>query len=92
MAAERAFRYCIGCSATGCETPAVYKIAAVWSDGTSRELKNYGLACDEHRELLLAAARQRHETPKRAEDETVGPVTLYRLRRGCRDQELDPLP
>jgi hypothetical protein len=92
MAAEQAFRYCIGCSASGCETPAVYKIAAVWSDGTSRELKNYGLACDEHRELLLAAARQRHQAPKRAEDETVGPVALYRLRSGYRDQELEPLP
>ena len=31
---------------------AIYKIAAAWSDGTSRELKNYGLACETHRDSV----------------------------------------
>ncbi len=38
----------------GCRAPAVYKIAATWSDGSSRELKNYGLACEGHRDQELA--------------------------------------
>jgi hypothetical protein len=70
---------------------AVYKIAASWSDGSSRELKNYGLACDHHRDRELAAARRRHEVLPRGEDETVGSVELYRLLPGCRDRDLEPL-
>ena len=56
---SRSFRYRPGCSAPGCDRPALYKIAAIWSDGTSRELKNYGLACENHRDLQLSAARGR---------------------------------
>jgi hypothetical protein len=71
--------------------PALYKIAAAWSDGSSRELKNYGVACERHRETELAAARLRHSRLRLAEDEAVGPVELYRLQLGCRDAELVPL-
>ncbi len=46
MDETKPFCYSPGCSAPACDRPAVYKIAAEWSDGTSRELKNYGLACD----------------------------------------------
>jgi hypothetical protein len=91
MAPERPFRYRPGCSTPSCETPAVYKIASSWSDGSSRELKNYGLACDQHRDRELAAARRRHEVLRRGEDETVAPVELYRLIPGCRDRDLEPL-
>jgi hypothetical protein len=90
MALEPHFRYRPGCSAARCQEAAIYKIAATWSDGTSRELKNYGLACERHREQELAAARRHHEGLRLAADEIVGPVSLYLLRPGCRDAELVP--
>jgi hypothetical protein len=86
---KKLFRYRAGCSVVGCTEPALYKLAATWSDGTSRELKNYGLACEAHRELQLARAWARHRGLLVSEDETVGPVELYVLRPGCRDAELD---
>jgi hypothetical protein len=69
----------------------VYKIAATWSDGSSRELKNYGLACEVHRDSQLAIARAHHQGIRLSDGETVGPVELYLLRWGCRDAELVPL-
>jgi hypothetical protein len=82
------FAYLTSCSAPRCAERAVYKLAALWSDGTSRELKNYGLACEAHRARLLAAARLRHEQLRVSEGETVGTVALYRLAPGLRDVEL----
>jgi hypothetical protein len=82
------FRYCPGCSALACDRPALYKIAAVWSDGTSRELKNYGLACEDHRDLQLSAAQGRLRSLRLTDAESVGPVELYILRTGCRDVDL----
>ena len=91
MASEVPFHYRAACSANRCRNPAVYKIAATWSDGSSGELKNYGLACEQHRDQELAVARRHHEGLRLAEDETVGPVELYVLRSGCRDAELVPI-
>ena len=91
MVCEKPFHYHPECSASRCGNPAVYKIAAAWSDGSSGELKNYGLACEQHRDQELAVARQHHQGLRLAEAETVGPVELYRLRPGCRDAELVPV-
>jgi hypothetical protein len=77
------------CSQAGCDRPAAYKIAAVWSDGTSRELKNYGLACSDHRETQASRAR-RHRDALRLQDwETVGEVRLYRFDPERRDIDLE---
>jgi len=91
MACEKPFHYRPGCSANLCSKPAVYKIAATWRGGSSGELKNYGLACEHHRDQELAVARRRHQGLRLAEAETVGPVELYRLRSGIRDADLVPL-
>jgi hypothetical protein len=91
MALEPQFRYRPGCSTVGCTAPALYKIAATWSGSSSRELKNYGLACELHREEALAAARPHLEGLRLAEGETVGSLDLYLLREGSRDAELVPL-
>jgi hypothetical protein len=91
METEKPFRYRPLCSALACQRPAVYKIAASWSDGSSRELKNYGLACAVHRDAQLEAARRRHAGLRLSDDETVGPVELFLLRPGCRDAELVPV-
>jgi hypothetical protein len=88
MEPRRVFRYQPTCHAPECRAPAIYKIAAAWSDGTSRELKNYGLACEAHRASLLERARGDHGGLRLAEGETVGPIELYLLRDGCRDAEL----
>jgi hypothetical protein len=90
MAQESRFRYLPRCSAPGCALPAVYKAGAVWSDGTSRELKNYGLACEAHRQALLDRARRHRDGLRLADGETVGHVALYRLEPGRRDAELTP--
>jgi len=91
MEPNRVFRYQPSCNAPDCREPAVYKIAAAWSDGTSHELKNYGLACEAHRDSQLQQARIVHRNLRQAEGETVGPVELYVLREGCRDAELVPV-
>src|SRR5215211_1217282 len=85
------FHYQPRCSTPGCDRPALYKVAAAWSDGTSRELKNYGTACQEHRDALLARARANRGALRPAEGETLGPVGLYQLAPGRRDSELKRL-
>ncbi len=82
------FTYQPVCSVPGCERPAIFKVAAVWSDGTSRELKHYGLACEAHRDEQLARAQASRRKLKLAEGETVGEVGLYQLLPGVRDAEL----
>ena len=89
MESTRRFRYAPMCSEIGCNQPAVYKVAAVWSDGTSRELKNYGLACSAHAESQSARAK-RHRDRLRLQDwETVGDVRLYRFDPDRRDKDLE---
>jgi hypothetical protein len=86
------FHYQPTCSAPNCDHPAVYKVAAPWSNGSSRELKNYGLACESHRDWQLNLAKQNRQGLKVAEGEVVGPVGLYQLTAGKRDMELSRLP
>jgi hypothetical protein len=88
----KAFQYKPACTASNCDKPALYKIAAVWSNGTSRELKNYGLACADHRDSQLALAQLHRQGLRLAEGESVGPVGLYQLIEGKRDVELPRLP
>ncbi len=89
---DKPFQYQITCSAPNCNQPAVYKIAAPWSDGISRELKNYGLACEAHRDSQLARGQLHRQGLVLAEGETVGQVGLYQLVPGKRDLELPRLP
>lgn len=82
------FTYQPTCSVSGCQEPAHFKVAAPWSDGTSRELKNYGQTCDDHRDFQLERARRARGELKLAEGETVGEVGLYQLIPGMRDVDL----
>ncbi len=75
------FRYAATCHAAGCAFPPCCKIAAPWSHGPLRELKNYGLACEGHRDQLLALARSRREALAVGDDEAVGPVATFPLGR-----------
>jgi hypothetical protein len=82
------FQYHPRCSSPRCVEPALYKIAAAWSNGSSRELKNYGLACEAHRDSQLARAQIHSQGVALAEGETVGKVGVYRLKTGVRDVAL----
>ena len=88
MADYRVFHYLPRCSAPNCNQPATFKVGAVWSDGTSRELKNYGLTCEGHRQSQLERARRNRDGLKLADGETLGPIALYVLEPGRRDSEL----
>lgn len=89
MEPPRRFRYVPMCSEVGCDREAIYKVAAVWSDGTRRELKNYGLACSAHAEAQTARAQGRRDLLKLQDWETVGDVRLYRFDPDLRDSDLE---
>ena len=89
---EYVFRYRPLCSTEGCSEPVVYKVAACWSDGTSREMKNYGLACEIHRDAQLERGRLHRQELALGEGETLGPAELYRLVPGQLDSVLPLLP
>lgn len=86
------FHYQPMCSAPNCGKAAVFKVAAPWSNGTSHELKNYGLACEIHRDSQLARAQLNRNDLALAEGESVGAVGLYELEPGSRDATLARLP
>ena len=73
--------YPVLCSRKGCSQPAAYKVAARWSDGPLREWKNYGLACESHRDALVARATSHRESLAVRDDEQVGPVEVFELPR-----------
>jgi hypothetical protein len=86
------FQHSPTCSAQGCGQPAVYKVAAPWSNGTQRELKTYGLACEAHRQDLLARGKTSRKGLTLAQGENIGEVGVYQLIAGKRDAELPRLP
>jgi hypothetical protein len=81
------FRYTPACSQPGCTAAAVYKVAAVWRDGTFRELKTYALACPEHLEPLRIAAADRHARLVLRDEEAVEPLGVYLLASAPRDAD-----
>lgn len=82
------FQYQPECSHSGCPNLAKFKVAASWSDGTSHELKNYGVACEAHRDEMYVRATQHRLALALAEGEVVGPVGVYELTPGRRDRDL----
>jgi hypothetical protein len=74
---ETTFHYEALCSSPGCPEAPRYRIAAPWSHGPLHELKNYGLACERHRDSLLARAREHRESLAVRDDEQVGPVEAF---------------
>jgi hypothetical protein len=84
--------YVVRCTAQGCHEPATYKIAAEWSDGTTKELKTYGLACESHLQLLFRRSRDRQRGYRLAEGESLGAPAVFRIEQGRRDRELVRMP
>jgi hypothetical protein len=80
--------YPVCCYRPDCGRPAVYKIAARWSDGVTHELKTYALSCEECLAEWLRASRAKQAACRLAPGETLEPPGVYELARGQRDREL----
>lgn len=85
------FHYRPECDAVGCQSEPTYKLAASWTNGTSRELKSYGVVCPDHLTRLLVRARASRAALVVTEGEYVGEVGVYRLEPGRLDTELTPI-
>jgi hypothetical protein len=80
--------YPVICYAKGCPREAVFKIAARWSDGVTRELKTYFLACAECLPGLFRMARIKKAECRLAAVETLGDPEVFEMTRGRRDRDL----
>lgn len=78
----------VRCSAPDCTEPAVYKIAAPWSDGRFSELKTYGFSCDHHLRDVLRSAETRWLDYEPVSGETVHEIGIYRYEPGKPDSQL----
>jgi hypothetical protein len=76
---------------TNCGNPAIYKIAARWSDGVIQELKTYSLCCAGCLLEQFASSLKRFDQTRLLKDETLGTPGIYRLAEGQRDRELPRL-
>ena len=80
--------YPILCYRPECSVPAVFKIAARWSDGTTYELKTYALTCAACLPELFASAVGRQAVCRLTVGETLDAPGVYDLTRGSRDRAL----
>src|SRR5712692_753693 len=83
--------YPIYCYRKGCGRPAVYKIAARWSDGVTEELKTYALCCAECLPDWFRRSREKQAACHLAPGEIREPPGIYRIERGQRDRQLQRL-
>ena len=81
--------YPVLCYTKGCGQPAVYKIAARWSDGVTEELKTYALSCEECLADWFRLSRQKQAACRTAPGEILEPPGIYRLDHGKRDRQLE---
>jgi len=83
--------YPILCYRKGCGKPAVYKIAARWSDGVTRELKTYALSCADCLPDWFRRSLAKQKVCRLAAGETLETPGIYSLERGRRDVEIHRL-
>jgi hypothetical protein len=83
--------YPVLCYTSGCGQPAVYKIAARWSDGRTGELKTYGLTCADCLRPWFCRARERRAVCRLAPGESLEAPGIYHIAPGRRDQQLQRL-
>ena len=74
--------YPVLCYTPGCGRPALYKIAARWTDGTIAELKTYGLACEGHSAQAYRDALRRRKVHPPSNEEKHGEIGLYHFEKG----------
>ena len=80
--------YPVMCAGAACPAPALFKIAAQWSDGTTRELKTYALSCPACLKALFDRAGSQRRACRLAPGETLDAPGIYELARGAADHRL----
>src|SRR5437879_811455 len=83
--------YPLLCTTSTCGRPALYKLAARWSDGVTQELKTYALCCAECLPEWFRRSRQKQAACRLAPGETLEMPGIYNLERGRRDAEIQRL-
>lgn len=81
--------YQVYCYTKDCKNPAVYKIAAKWSDGVVSELKTYGLCCADCLAKWFLRGRINFASCRLIPGETPEPPGIFALKHGQRDQTLE---
>lgn len=84
--------YPVLCYSPGCAAPALYKIAAKWTDGATTELKTYSLSCAGCLAGLFAVAVEKRAACRLGAGETLDAPGVYELARGGRDRVLTRRP
>jgi hypothetical protein len=82
------FTYPLRCYSPECGEPAVYKIAARWSDGVTQELKTYALSCPACLAESFRRSREKRTVCRLAPGETLEEPGIYELVHGRRDRQL----
>jgi hypothetical protein len=80
--------YPVICYRPGCGEPAIYKIAALWSDGVTQELKTYALCCEQCLAELYRRGRDKQAVCRLAAGETLEAPGIFELARGRHDCQL----
>jgi hypothetical protein len=70
----------------------MFKVAARWSDGLTRELKTYSLACASCLPKLFAQAVAKRTVCRLVPGESLDEPGVYELHRGDRDKQLKRRP
>lgn len=81
--------YTIFCQHNDCKEKAVYKIAALWSDGQVKELKTYDLVCENCVAEAYQSSIERQKNIRRAPGEIAEKPQVYLLATGSRDKQLE---
>src|SRR5256885_14880735 len=84
--------YEVRCTQPGCRRPAVYKIAARWSDGTTEELKTYALCCAGCLPEAYRRSCVKQKACRAARGERLETPGIYQLAGGRRDRDLERRP
>ena len=84
--------YPVVCAGAACRDAALFKIAAQWSDGTTRELNTYALACPACLKALFARAANQRRACRLAPGETLDAPGVYELACGSADHRLKRRP
>jgi hypothetical protein len=76
---------------SNCGRPAIYKIAARWSDGVTQELKTYALCCAECLPEWFKRSREKQADCRLAAGESLDKPGIYSLKRGPHHAEIHRL-
>src|SRR5437764_14995025 len=80
--------YPVLCYTRDCGRPAVYKIAARWTDGVTAELKTYALCCAECLPEWYRRSRAKQQECRLTAGESLDVPNIFQMARGQRDQQL----